>query len=282
MLTLTTKIDAHTAHEGETMNENLDTMRLPELWTLFAEVTGGPTRCPNRGWLVRRITEARAAQVGPVQAPDAPTPPKATTASPDTAPVTNVAPAADAALDDDAPIDLNAPPDWCDADQVAAGLMYHAAEDFGCEDDDEPAANSAQAATPTTELASTSAGDDDAIPDLDVATPELDTPKLTKMSVDELRLLYRRLIGRETGSTAKNYLVWKLRQAMKGKIKFGAVDRAPKVEADTANVLVLPLRMPRHEVEELDKVWHELKFPSRTAFLRRAITEYVGLRAVEG
>lgn len=118
--------------------------------------------------------------------------------------------------------------------------------------------------------------DADDEPDVEAAPPV----KLTKMSVDELRLLYRRIIGRDTGSTAKGYLVWKLREAMKGKIKVGAIERA--ATADTADMMVLPLRMARHEVEEMDKVWPALGFASRTAFLRRAITEYTGLRAVEG
>jgi hypothetical protein len=38
--------------------ETLTTMRLPELWEVFAQVTGESSRCPNRNFLVRRILEA--------------------------------------------------------------------------------------------------------------------------------------------------------------------------------------------------------------------------------
>ncbi len=39
----------------------LDAMRLPELQARYLEVLGAPTRCPNRGFLVRKISEALAA-----------------------------------------------------------------------------------------------------------------------------------------------------------------------------------------------------------------------------
>ena len=40
----------------------LETMRLPELWARFAEVTGKETKAPNRKYLVRTITEALEAR----------------------------------------------------------------------------------------------------------------------------------------------------------------------------------------------------------------------------
>ena len=64
-------------------------------------------------------------------------------------------------------------------------------------------------------------------------------------------------------------------------VKVGAIERAPKPEGGSADITVLPLRMARHKVDELDRVWPTLGFASRSAFLRRAIAEYVGLRAVE-
>ncbi len=269
------------------MSENLDTLRLPELWTLFAEVTGAPTRCPNRAWLLRKIAEARAAHGAPGQAPEVAqvtNPKEAATTGPSASVATDAAHVSVDALDAPAgaPIDPSTLPDGCGLDPAAAGLAIHTADDFGNEDGDEPAANIAPSLMAATEVASTSASHDDAAPDPMAATLEADGPKLTKLSVDELRLLYRRLIGRETASTAKAYLVWKLRQAMNGKIKLGAIERAAKPEGDTADVVVLPLRMARHEVEELDKVWHVLGFPSRTAFLRRAIAEYAGQRVGQG
>jgi len=37
---------------------SLASLRLPELQTKYAEIVGEPTRCPNKGWLVRKILEA--------------------------------------------------------------------------------------------------------------------------------------------------------------------------------------------------------------------------------
>ena len=60
------------------------------------------------------------------------------------------------------------------------------------------------------------------------ATSGDDAPKetpLTKLSVEELRLRYVEVIGRDTSSTNKAYLVWKLREAAKGKIPIGPRQR---------------------------------------------------------
>ncbi|MEK6988346.1 MAG: hypothetical protein AABX97_09720 [Candidatus Thermoplasmatota archaeon] len=51
--------------------ESLDTLRLPELQARFAEVLGEATRCPNKAFLIRRITaalEARADAAAPYEA----------------------------------------------------------------------------------------------------------------------------------------------------------------------------------------------------------------------
>jgi len=39
---------------------SLENLRLPELQARYLEVTGELTRCPNRGWLIRKITESLA------------------------------------------------------------------------------------------------------------------------------------------------------------------------------------------------------------------------------
>jgi hypothetical protein len=63
--------------------------------------------------------------------------------------------------------------------------------------------------------------------------------------------------------------VWKLRQAQKGRIRVGPIERRAPGEA--ADVKVLPLRMTAAEVEALDEAWRRLGFKSRTAMIRRAI-----------
>ena len=81
--------------------------------------------------------------------------------------------------------------------------------------------------------------------------------------------MYREVIGRETRSSDSAYLVWKLRQAQKGRIRVGPMARRAPGEA--ADVKVLPLRMTAAEVESLDEAWRRLGFKSRTAMLKKAI-----------
>lgn len=220
---------------------DLNEMRLPELWTLYAEVVGEESRCPNRKYLVRRITEARAAAVSGVpdahEAASEAVVPEAAAIAQSAALVDNAQPAEAVAGQNGA----------VDHDVVVDGAGGNAADDPDEQHDDAAA--------------------DDAIPDLSVATPELRAVKLTRLSVDDLRLLYRTVFGRETSSFSARYLVVRLREARRGKIKGGATKRASVPKGD---VVVLPLRMAKCEVEELDKVWRGLGFASRTAFLRRA------------
>lgn len=95
--------------------------------------------------------------------------------------------------------------------------------------------------------------------------------KLTKLSVAELQAMYREVVGRETRSSDSAYLVWKLRQAQKGRVRIGPIERCAPGEA--ADAKVLPLRMPAAEVEALDDAWRRLGFKSRTAMLKKAIAD---------
>lgn len=97
--------------------------------------------------------------------------------------------------------------------------------------------------------------------------------RLTKLSVAELQAMYREVVGRETRSSDSAYLVWKLRQAQKGRIRVGPIERRAPGEA--ADVKVLPLRMTAAEVEALDEAWRRLGFKSRTAMLKKAIEDLI-------
>jgi 5-methylcytosine-specific restriction endonuclease McrBC regulatory subunit McrC len=61
-----------------------------------------------------------------------------------------------------------------------------------------------------------------------------------------------------------------------------AVERVLHDLLSASDVVELAVAMTRDEVEQLDNTWAALGFASRAEFLRRAITEYVGLRAVDG
>ena len=74
-------------------------------------------------------------------------------------------------------------------------------------------------------------------------------------------------------STDSAYLIWKLRQAQKGRIRVGPIERR---SGGTSDVKVLPLRMTAAEVAALDEAWRRLGFKSRTALLKKAINALLG------
>jgi hypothetical protein len=76
--------------------------------------------------------------------------------------------------------------------------------------------------------------------------------KLTRLEVPELQARYLEVIGRPTGSTNKPYIIWKIREAQKGRIPLG-----PRKNAHREGVTfkVLPLRMESAVVDKLDEAW---------------------------
>ncbi len=129
--------------------------------------------------------------------------------------------------------------------------------------------------TPDARLADEPAPDappaDEPAPD-DTATdaaPEAPT-KLSKMTTDELVALYGETLGRPTGSTHRGYLIWKIREAQKGRVPVGPTQRTTKRDP-TVKTLVLPLALSEPLVDTMDAAWKRLGFKSRMAFLRHAI-----------
>lgn len=104
-------------------------------------------------------------------------------------------------------------------------------------------------------------------------TPEAaPAPKRKRdMSIEDLRAEYLRVIGRETGSTDRRYLLWKISEAAKGKITIGAVEKhAPR---DKATLQTLPLTLPRDTTRLLDTAVAASGAKSRSAFIRAALIE---------
>ena len=109
----------------------------------------------------------------------------------------------------------------------------------------------------------------------ETASPAGDEPvRLTKLSVDELRERYREVIGRPTSSTAKSYLVWKLREAAKGRIPVGPRTTTRHADGEAKDMMVLPLRMERADVEAMDDAWKRLGLKNRTDLFRFALRAY--------
>ena len=95
---------------------------------------------------------------------------------------------------------------------------------------------------------------------------------LSKLSVPKLQERYKEIVGRTTGSKNAAYLIWKIRQAEKGKIPVGPTRRA---SANPGDYKVIPLRMETEVVDQIDAARERLDLPSRTTLIRRALMLYL-------
>ena len=168
---------------------DLEELRLPELQARYAEVLGEETRCPNRRYLIRRITEAMEARAAESEAETT----------------------------------------------------------DGAETNTQPEANEAPA-------------------------PEAARPKLTRLTVEQLRERYLEVVGRPTGSTDRRYLIWKIRQAERGLIPVGPRRRR---EGPPPVYKVLPIRFEADTVARLDEAWRRQGLKSRMELFRRALHDYL-------
>jgi hypothetical protein len=75
------------------------------------------------------------------------------------------------------------------------------------------------------------------------------------------------------------YLLWKIREAQKGRIPIG-----PRKNAHREGVAfkVLPLRMEAAVVDKLDEAWRSRGIKSRTEFFRGALGHYLKELGAEG
>lgn len=100
-------------------------------------------------------------------------------------------------------------------------------------------------------------------------SPAADRP-LAAMTLPELKAEYERVVGRSTGSDHRGYLIWKIREALKGRITVGAVKRTARANPEVEQ-RVLPIRMEDPAVEALDAAWKRLGYKTRMAFIRDAL-----------
>ncbi|MGA7741797.1 MAG: hypothetical protein WBP56_06870 [Polyangia bacterium] len=96
--------------------------------------------------------------------------------------------------------------------------------------------------------------------------------KLTKLTVPELQARYLEVVGRPTGSSDKPYLIWKIREAQKGRIPIG-----PRKSARSEDVTfkILPLRMEAAVVDKLDQAWKRHGLHSRMDLFRKSLHDYL-------
>lgn len=220
------------------LNKPLDTLRLPELQALFAEITGQTTKSPNKTYLIRRINEVLAAQ-----AEDALAEEQAIEREPDEVVETadeTITEIQDAAPADEAPTEAMDEP--AHADDDAAGETTADTEAESPEASEEPA--------------------------------DADQTPLSKLGVAALQQRYLDVVGRPTGSSDKRYLIWKIREAQKGRVPVGPRTRRSPSEP-AAEHMVLPVRMETSLVQRLDAAREHLGIKSRMDLFRRALSHYL-------
>ncbi len=238
--------------------QDLEEMRLPDLWHLFRQVRGESTRCPNRPFLIRKIREvldaAPVIHIGnepwPANAPGTPVEGEAPNE-----PVE--ATEGDGEASDGEAIES----DEVEAATATATSSEPAVEADADESDDEPA--SAAANEPVREGPGAA----------QQVEPRV-RGRFASMTVEELQVRYRDVVGRPTGSLDKAYLVWKIRQAEKGRVPVGPTRRRA-VEGEPVEFKVLPLRFTATSVDQMDAIWRALGMRSRSDFVRTAIDAYV-------
>jgi hypothetical protein len=114
----------------------------------------------------------------------------------------------------------------------------------------------------------------DAAPPEQTEVAEAPRPRgrFAAMSVDELQAKYLEAVGRATGSDDRRYLIWKIREAEKGRIPVGP---RPARTGEPADVKILPLRLESAIVERMDDAWRSRGIKNRMEFFRRALGHYL-------
>ncbi|MFZ5787406.1 MAG: ribbon-helix-helix protein, CopG family [Acidobacteriota bacterium] len=95
--------------------------------------------------------------------------------------------------------------------------------------------------------------------------------KLSKLPIAELQARYLEVVGRGTSSVHRRYLVWKIREAQKGRIPVGPRGNGRRADGEPLDFKVLPLRMDSELVAKLDEARERLGLKSRMELLRRSI-----------
>jgi len=107
--------------------------------------------------------------------------------------------------------------------------------------------------------------------------PRVEQPprgRFSSMTVEEIQRKYVEVVGRDTGSSSKAYLVWKIREAEKGRIPIGPRQTRAR-DAEPADVKILPLRLEADTVAAMDEAWRTRGIKTRMEFLRRALGHYL-------
>jgi len=237
------------SHRNTRARNELEEMRLPDLQARFREVTGETSRSPNRKFLIRRIEETLATRVDESPARTGPS-----------EPIEPTEPAMATAAEDD----------------------VESAPESGTEDGDDDALTVAPSVDPEaldesndSNPAAASPGEVEAETDDGVASaPPRQRGRFASMTIEELQTKYLEVVGRATGSDDLRYLIWKIREAEKGRVPVGPRSTR-KREGEPLDVKILPLRLEADAADKMDEAWRARGIKSRMEFFRGAIGHYL-------
>jgi hypothetical protein len=116
--------------------------------------------------------------------------------------------------------------------------------------------------------------EESATSDASAATPTHVRGRFTSMSIEELQAKYLEAVGRATGSDDRRYLIWKIREAEKGRIPVGP-RKTRERNGEPVDVKILPLRLEAEVVERMDEAWRTRGIKNRMEFFRRALGHYL-------
>jgi len=116
------------------------------------------------------------------------------------------------------------------------------------------------------------------VPDPETTLTESTPPKprgrFASMTIEELQTKYLEVVGRATGSDDRRYLIWKIREAEKGRINVGPRKSRAR-DGEPLEVKILPLRLEADVADKMDEAWRAKGIKNRMEFFRGAIGHYL-------
>ena len=82
------------------------------------------------------------------------------------------------------------------------------------------------------------------------------------------------VVGRSTGSDDRRHLIWKIREAEKGRINVGPHKTRAR-DGEPLDVKILPLRLEADVADKMDEAWRAKGIKNRMEFFRGAIGHYL-------
>ena len=108
----------------------------------------------------------------------------------------------------------------------------------------------------------------------DESAPQKPRGRFASMTIEELQTKYLEVVGRSTGSDDRRYLIWKIREAEKGRINVGPRKRRTH-DGEPLDVKILPLRLEADVADKMDEAWRAKGIKNRMEFFRGAIGHYL-------